>query len=333
MVTGGAPAFEDVAPIDGLCAGSRSGCCHCLSAARLHPEGHSLYVASKPGMALSDIPVDRVFNGSYTNGRLIVDLLPGRQRVARTRWCSAGRRRSAWVVAGSGLVKEQAEAEGLDGIFLQAGFKWRDAGCVCSASAPSARPRCRRASAAPRPRIQNFAGCQGRGACTDRMSPAMELPCCPDQAGDLTSASSIGENDCGSLQDTSCHWFLSPCPGVNVETDQIIPGRFSSKPRAGGFPANDLFHDLRFDSNGKEQESFVPSIAAALDAMGASFTGEETSAADLLLKRNAISKAGPMISASRSSLPPVLATSSTANSSKNRPPADQTRLKRLSRRL
>ncbi len=83
------------------------------------------YMALTPGMALSDIQIDRVFLGSCTNGR-IEDL---REAAAVLKGKKVASSVSAMVVPGSGLVKLQAEKEGLDQVFINAGFEWRDAGC------------------------------------------------------------------------------------------------------------------------------------------------------------------------------------------------------------
>ena len=83
------------------------------------------YMGLHPGQALTDVTVDRVFIGSCTNGR--IEDLRSAAGVVRGRRVADGV--EAWVVPGSGLVKRQAEAEGLDAIFLEAGLQWRHAGC------------------------------------------------------------------------------------------------------------------------------------------------------------------------------------------------------------
>jgi 3-isopropylmalate/(R)-2-methylmalate dehydratase large subunit len=126
------------------------------------------YMGLTPNMALSEIRIDKVFIGSCTNSR-IEDL---RQAAAVVN----GRRRAdsvklAMVVPGSGLVKAQAEAEGLDKIFLAAGFEWREPGCsMCLAmNADRLDPGERCASTSNR----NFEGRQGAGGRTHLVSPAM----------------------------------------------------------------------------------------------------------------------------------------------------------------
>src|SRR3546814_14269926 len=84
-----------------------------------------------PGTPLTDIAVDRVFIGSCTNGR--IEDLRSAAAIAQGRHVAKGVQ--AWVVPGSGLVKAQAEREGLDKIFREAGFDWRHAGCsMCLAT-------------------------------------------------------------------------------------------------------------------------------------------------------------------------------------------------------
>lgn len=127
------------------------------------------YMGLKPGMALQDIPIDRVFIGSCTNGR-IEDL---RVAAAIAKGRKVARHVQAMVVPGSGLVKAQAEAEGLDRLFKEAGFEWREAGCsMCLAmNADRLEPGQRCASTSNR----NFEGRQGRGGRTHLMSPGMAV--------------------------------------------------------------------------------------------------------------------------------------------------------------
>jgi 3-isopropylmalate/(R)-2-methylmalate dehydratase large subunit len=125
------------------------------------------YMDLKPGTAIEDIPLDRVFIGSCTNGR-IEDL---RAAAAVVRGRSVATTVSAMVVPGSGLVKAQAEQEGLDRIFTDAGFEWRDAGCsMCLGMNPDfLLPGERCASTSNR----NFEGRQGPGGRTHLVSPQM----------------------------------------------------------------------------------------------------------------------------------------------------------------
>jgi 3-isopropylmalate/(R)-2-methylmalate dehydratase large subunit len=126
------------------------------------------YMGLAPGMAMQDIGVEHVFIGSCTNSR-IEDLRAAAQVVQGRR--VADRVRQALVVPGSGLVKRQAEAEGLDRIFTEAGFEWREPGCsMCLAMNPDKVPPGERCASTSN---RNFVGRQGPGARTHLLSPAM----------------------------------------------------------------------------------------------------------------------------------------------------------------
>ena len=125
------------------------------------------YMGLKPNTKMADIKVDKIFIGSCTNGR-IVDL---RDAAKILKGKKIAEHVSAMVVPGSGLVKQQAEEEGLDKIFKEAGFDWREPGCsMCLAmNADKLNPKERCASTSNR----NFEGRQGRGGRTHLVSPAM----------------------------------------------------------------------------------------------------------------------------------------------------------------
>jgi 3-isopropylmalate/(R)-2-methylmalate dehydratase large subunit len=130
---------------------------------------HALkYMGLEPGTPLAEVALDKVFIGSCTNGR--IEDLRAAAEVARGHKV-ADNIKLAMVVPGSGLVKEQAEAEGLDRIFLEAGFEWREPGCsMCLAmNADRLEPGERCASTSNR----NFEGRQGQGGRTHLVSPAM----------------------------------------------------------------------------------------------------------------------------------------------------------------
>jgi 3-isopropylmalate/(R)-2-methylmalate dehydratase large subunit len=129
---------------------------------------HALeYMNLRPGTSITDITLDRVFIGSCTNSR-IEDL---RNAAAVVRGHRVANNVHAMVVPGSGQVKAQAESEGLDKVFREAGFEWREAGCsMCLAMNPDKlEPGQRCASTSNR----NFEGRQGRGGRTHLVSPAM----------------------------------------------------------------------------------------------------------------------------------------------------------------
>jgi 3-isopropylmalate/(R)-2-methylmalate dehydratase large subunit len=125
------------------------------------------YMALVPGTPMTDIEIDYVFIGSCTNGR-IEDL---REAAAVVKGYKVASKVTAIVVPGSGRVKLQAEKEGLDKVFIDAGLEWRDAGCsMCLAMNPDVlQPGQRCASTSNR----NFEGRQGRGGRTHLVSPAM----------------------------------------------------------------------------------------------------------------------------------------------------------------
>ena len=126
------------------------------------------YMDLKAGTPLTEIPVDKIFIGSCTNGR--IEDLRAVAKVAEGKKI-ADNVKLAMVVPGSGLVKEQAEAEGISDILIAAGFEWREPGCsMCLAmNADKLEPGERCASTSNR----NFEGRQGRGGRTHLMSPAM----------------------------------------------------------------------------------------------------------------------------------------------------------------
>ncbi len=125
------------------------------------------YIGLAPGTPMAEVKVDKVFIGSCTNGR--IEDLRAAAAVVKGRHVAA--HVGALVVPGSGLVKEQAESEGLDKVFLEAGFEWREPGCsMCLAmNADKLMPGERCASTSNR----NFEGRQGRGGRTHLVSPAM----------------------------------------------------------------------------------------------------------------------------------------------------------------
>jgi len=125
------------------------------------------YMGLKPDTFIKNIKIDKVFIGSCTNGRIedlreVAKILKDKKKASHV---------SAMVVPGSGLVKEQAEQEGLDKIFIESGFEWREPGCsMCLAmNADKLKPEERCASTSNR----NFEGRQGRGGRTHLVSPGM----------------------------------------------------------------------------------------------------------------------------------------------------------------
>ena len=125
------------------------------------------YMGLKPGTAIKDVKIDKVFIGSCTNGR--IEDLRDAAKIIRNK--KVAQHVYAMVVPGSGLVKQQAEQEGLDKVFKDSGFDWREPGCsMCLAmNADKLKPEERCASTSNR----NFEGRQGRGGRTHLVSPGM----------------------------------------------------------------------------------------------------------------------------------------------------------------
>ncbi|MEM6857397.1 MAG: 3-isopropylmalate dehydratase large subunit [Pseudomonadota bacterium] len=126
------------------------------------------YMGLTPGTLMADVPVENIFIGSCTNSRIedlrsAAEILKGRKKADTVRW--------AIVVPGSGLVKAMAEDEGLDTIFTEAGFEWREPGCsACLGMNPDKVPAGERCASTSN---RNFVGRQGPGSRTHLVSPAM----------------------------------------------------------------------------------------------------------------------------------------------------------------
>ncbi|MEZ5687428.1 MAG: 3-isopropylmalate dehydratase large subunit [Caenibius sp.] len=156
---------EDVVPIDGVVPAPDSF----ADPSKQQAAQRSLdYMGLTPGQRLDEVEVQNVFIGSCTNSRIedlraAAAVVKGRKKADNVRW--------AIVVPGSGLVKEQAEAEGLDAIFTEAGLEWREPGCsACLAMNPDKVPAGERCASTSN---RNFVGRQGPGARTHLVSPAM----------------------------------------------------------------------------------------------------------------------------------------------------------------
>ena len=126
------------------------------------------YMGLEPGTRMQDVAIENIFIGSCTNSRIedmraAAAVIKGRKKADNVRW--------AIVVPGSGLVKAQAEAEGLDRIFIDAGLEWREPGCsACLAMNPDKVPAGERCASTSN---RNFVGRQGPGSRTHLVSPAM----------------------------------------------------------------------------------------------------------------------------------------------------------------
>lgn len=156
---------EDVLPITGVVPAPESF----ADANKQAAAAKSLeYMGLTPGTPLTEIPVENIFIGSCTNSRIedlrsAAQVLKGKHKADNVRW--------AIVVPGSGLVKAMAEDEGLDQIFIEAGFEWREPGCsACLGMNPDKVPPGERCASTSN---RNFVGRQGPGARTHLVSPAM----------------------------------------------------------------------------------------------------------------------------------------------------------------
>jgi len=156
---------EDVVPIMGSVPDPASF----ADASKREAAAKSLdYMGLTPGQRMQDVAIEHVFIGSCTNSR--IEDLRAAAEVVNGRKLADGIRQ-ALVVPGSGLVKRQAEAEGLDRIFIQAGFEWREPGCsACLGMNPDKVPAGERCASTSN---RNFMGRQGPGARTHLVSPAM----------------------------------------------------------------------------------------------------------------------------------------------------------------
>ena len=156
---------DDVVPITGTVPAPDS---FADASRRAAAEKSLAYMGLVPGTRLQDMAIENVFIGSCTNSR--IEDLRAAASVVRGRRVAAGVRQ-ALVVPGSGLVRAQAEAEGLDRVFTEAGFDWREPGCsMCLGMNPDKVPAGERCASTSN---RNFVGRQGPGARTHLLSPAM----------------------------------------------------------------------------------------------------------------------------------------------------------------
>jgi 3-isopropylmalate/(R)-2-methylmalate dehydratase large subunit len=163
MVTWGTSP-ETVVPISGVVPNPDD---EADAAKRAQMQRMLTYMGLAPGQRLADVPIDVVFIGSCTNSR--IEDLRAVAGVVRGRHVADGVR--ALVVPGSGLVKQQAEAEGLDRVLLEAGFEWREPGCsMCLGMNPDQLTTGQRCASTSN---RNFEGRQGPGGRTHLVSPAM----------------------------------------------------------------------------------------------------------------------------------------------------------------
>ncbi|OAL18016.1 hypothetical protein AYO22_11032 [Fonsecaea multimorphosa] len=237
------------------------------------------YMGLTPGTPLRDIQVDKTFIGSCTNSR-IEDLREAAQIVSNRKVSPHIRR--AIVVPGSGLVKKQAEAEGLDQVFLAAGFEWTEAGCsmCCGMNPDVVLPQERVASSSNR----NFEGRQGDLARTHLMSAPMVAAAAiagklvdPEEQDDIgswdrdldNSEEPVAERPQGDIDShttrqsgglpkfTTWKGIAAHMSRANVDTDVIIPTEFCKTVKKVGLGVN-AFYPLRYNPrDGSERAEFV----------------------------------------------------------------------------
>ena len=261
---------EDVLPIDGYVPSPSDQKDPNLAASM----SRSLeYMGLIPGQAMAGTPLDKVFIGSCTNSRIedlraVADVVRGAPEGARRVPISV----EAMIVPGSGLVKMMAEDEGLDKLFVEAGFQWREPGCsMCLAMNDdklAAGQRCASTS------NRNFEGRQGTGGRTHLVSPAMAAAAA--LTGKLTDVRAFGLGGGGSgggqqqqrrsyttttrreVMDAFVSTTAVPAPMriSNVDTDMIIPAEHLKTIERTGLGKH-AFSRMRYDADGEENESFV----------------------------------------------------------------------------
>ncbi|KAK2626404.1 hypothetical protein QTJ16_004666 [Diplocarpon rosae] len=181
------------------------------------------YMGLTAGMPMEDIVLDKIFIGSCTNSR--IEDLRAAASVLKGQKIAANIKR-ALVVPGSGLVKERAEAEGLDKIFTDAGFEWREAGCsMCLGMNPDIlAPKERCASTSNR----NFEGRQGAGGRTHLVSPVTAAACAI--VGKLTDVRKLAEYSSISRKSSPPPMEVNPHVDDRVETDDEVREMIGDQP-------------------------------------------------------------------------------------------------------
>jgi 3-isopropylmalate dehydratase len=252
------------------------------------------YMGLTPGTPMQDIVLDKIFIGSCTNAR--IEDLRAAARIVEGKKIAPTLKR-ALIVPGSGLVKKQAESEGLDKIFTDAGFEWREAGCsMCLGMNPDIlAPQERCASTSNR----NFEGRQGAGGRTHLMSPAMAAAAAligkladvrkiagPQPSVDKSSPkidvdASMPDIDCdddldriidapadeetgsgaatagGMTKFTVLKGIAAPMDVANIDTDAIIPKQFLKTIKRSGL-GSALFNAWRYDpATGNDNPDFI----------------------------------------------------------------------------
>jgi 3-isopropylmalate dehydratase len=216
------------------------------------------YMGLTAGMRMEDIELDKVFIGSCTNAR--IEDLRAAANILKGRKIAANIKR-AMVVPGSGLVKNQAEAEGLDKIFLDAGFEWREAGCsMCLGMNPdilSPKERCASTS------NRNFEGRQGAQGRTHLMSPVMAAACAV--VGKITDVRKLAQTTPSSPPRKASPKPVTVKPEVDerCETDADERDKIADQPEDNSMQTNSSAP--AGESAGLPKFTVLKGIAAPLD--------------------------------------------------------------------
>jgi 3-isopropylmalate dehydratase len=214
------------------------------------------YMGLKAGTKMEDIELDKVFIGSCTNAR--IEDLRAAANVVKGRKVAPNIKR-AMIVPGSGLVKRQAEAEGLDKIFEEAGFEWREAGCsMCLGMNPDIlAPKERCASTSNR----NFEGRQGAGGRTHLMSPVMAAACAI--VGKLADVRKLADHNTTPRKASPKPAYVKPEIDERVETDDDERERIADQPEDQGPETNRV--PSHGSSAGLPKFEVLKGIAAPMD--------------------------------------------------------------------
>lgn len=214
------------------------------------------YMGLTAGTRMEDIVLDKIFIGSCTNSR-IEDLRAAAQVVKGRKVASNIKR--ALIVPGSGLVKAQAEVEGLDKIFTDAGFEWREAGCsMCLGMNPdilSPKERCASTS------NRNFEGRQGAGGRTHLMSPVMAAACAV--VGKLADVRNIAEYNVRPQESFPKHVPVKPEVDQRIESDELEREMIADQPTDSGPQVNTIL--THNGSAGLAKFEALKGVAAPMD--------------------------------------------------------------------
>ncbi|KAH6673733.1 3-isopropylmalate dehydratase-like protein [Halenospora varia] len=214
------------------------------------------YMGLTAGTPMEDVVVDKVFIGSCTNAR--IEDLRAAASIVKGRKIASNIKR-AMIVPGSGLVKDRAEAEGLDKIFTDAGFEWREAGCsMCLGMNPdilSPKERCASTS------NRNFEGRQGAGGRTHLVSPVTAAACAI--VGKLTDVRKLAETNATPRA-------ASPKPTLKAHIDESVETDDDERERIGDQPEDngDIPHTntiASHNSQGLPKFTILKGLAAPLD--------------------------------------------------------------------